>query len=108
MEEKEPTMRPALDTLIGCSKKPPNEIQLTFKLVSTLQAMQNVMNSKWIGVVLYCVYCKEPLNYTYNNGKVLFQCPKCKVRWVKNSTWEGDSKDGASKLKGICTRISKE
>jgi len=99
---------PSTETLIGCKTKPPNKIHLTFKVVATLQAMQDVMNSKFIGIVLYCVYCKEPLNYTYNNGGTLFQCPKCGVKWVKSDTWIGEVKNGKRTYRNIRTRMAKE
>ena len=100
-------VKSSLETLVG-KTKPPEEIHLTFKLLSTMQAMQDVLNSKWIGFIPYCVYCKIPLNYIYKNGATLFQCPKCNTRWVKNDTWEGDSEDGAKSYKNLRTRLSKE
>ncbi len=85
---------PALETFVDCKVKPTKEIHITFNMVSTLSTMQSVMNSKWIGVILYCIYCKEPLNYSRENGEILFRCPKCNTKWVKSVTWERDSGNG--------------
>ena len=104
--DKEVKVTPALETMVGAII-PPNEIHLTFKFMSTVQALQDVANSKWICMIPYCAHCKEPLNLIHNTNR-LFECPKCHTTWLKSESWGRDSENGATKLKGIRSRLSEE
>ena len=46
---------------------------------------------KWVELGLafipYCITCRVPLNWIYNDERELFRCPKCGRLWIKGEDW---------------------
>lgn len=96
---------PGIDTIKGLSFEPPKEQPAPFDLVYGEDRLRLGWNAIAIGIVLYCMVCKEPLVWhSPPNGQVLFHCPKCDRTWIKDSDW--DKRRKAHGLKPV--RVKKE
>lgn len=104
--EKPEGIVPALDSMPTIQAKPPEEIHLTYSLMVAAEILRKVVNSKWISLILYCSHCKSPLEYVYQENNIVFQCPECGTKWVKNETWESDRKGSYDKIPSLWDSIN--
>jgi len=86
----------------------PGKVEMPFMTICGAQVIQDMLNDKYIGVVLYCLHCGIPLRYYYYDDKLVLKCPKCGAEWHKDVNWERSSKYGKRKYKSLRTRISKD
>ena len=90
---------PGLDTIIGLVGQPPKTISVPYKIMRTEELLRQGWNGLYIAIIPYCFKCREPLVWhNSSNGKVLFHCPKCKRKWLKDKNWENEKQ-------GVCPRV---
>jgi len=78
-----------VDTIQGLSGGAmPKEIEVPFYNMYTQTVLQQGWNSRYIAVIPYCINCKEPLIWHTNPNQILFSCPKCGAKWIKEKDWE--------------------
>jgi len=88
---------------------PPKEIAINFGIMEKWQRAQSLLAPRWIAIIPYCVKCKTPLTWVMKDERVLFECPKCGVVWVKENGWDKKLEKELAKLEeknGICTTTS--
>lgn len=82
---------PGLDTLQSNNITLPEEIHVTFALMSTAETLKQVLNAKGMGFIPYCLRCRVPLDWI-RSSEVLFECPTCHTKWIKDVTWKEQAK----------------
>jgi len=82
---------PGLDTIMGLVGDPPMEIKVSYDTIKIAEGLRQVWNKSHIAFIPYCMKCKEPLVWISPpaNG-VLFKCPKCDRKWIKDKKWIKD------------------
>lgn len=80
---------PGVDTIQGLVGKPPEVIELSYSSVETADKIRQIWNSKYLAFLPFCFPCREPLVWHSPPDKdnVLFHCPKCGRKWVKDKDW---------------------
>ena len=87
------------DTMQGLVGEPPKKIILPYNLVTAEDLLRPKWNGHFIAIVPYCFKCKVPLNWhTPPDGNALFDCPKCKRKWIKDKNWGREAKATHNKL----------
>jgi hypothetical protein len=77
-----------IDTIRGLVGEPPHEISCPMELVALEQGLLQAWNKVFIAVLPYCYKCREPLVWhSPPDDDVLFHCPKCERRWIKDELW---------------------
>ena len=74
-----------VDTMFGVTGTPPNTLPVPRAHQVEQQGLQRIWNSIYIGIIPYCIVCKEPLDWftLTQDTSLIFECPKCKRQWVK-------------------------
>ena len=82
----EPYRIEGIDTLLkfagGISKEKPFPIATAYQC----ESLKQLLNFYEIGWVPYCLECKQPLVWHYNED-IIFSCPCGKV-WKKDGSWK--------------------
>jgi len=62
----------------------------TFNFSREDQAVYERFLERGLAFVPYCRKCGVPVNWIFNHPKILYECPKCKAIWRKNTHWGED------------------
>lgn len=84
-----------IDTIQGLVGSPPKKIALSYNIVKAAEKVRQAWNVRYMAFLPYCFACKEPLVWHSPPGKdnVLFHCPKCMRKWVKDNEWIAKEKE---------------
>jgi len=67
--------------------------EISFYAMMRMDMAKMLLNLRGIGVVFYCVKCREPLDWVWDDEKgVLFVCRKCRFQWVKTKDFDESKK----------------
>jgi len=90
MTETKGTEIKGVDTIQGLVGSPPEIITISSGVIKAGEKLRQVWNTKFMAFIPYCFACKEPLVWHSPPGEdnVLFHCPSCHRKWVKDKEWE--------------------
>jgi len=69
---------------IFSSRNIPKKVGVSITQLDSLNNLREVFNAFYIGIIPYCMTCKAPLRWHFEDpGKVIFSCDTCNRVWVK-------------------------
>lgn len=80
----------------------PDSVEVPYDTIYIGQRVLYNWNAYAMGFIPYCIECKEPLQwYSPPEGELLFECPKCGRRWIKDNDWlmDEDARDRKTGVK---------
>lgn len=95
----ESTIINGVDTIDKPEGEHPLEYKISFGFVRRVELMREQWNDKYMALIIYCMFCKEPLMWHQASvDGVLFQCPSCERTWIKDDEWDSDRDKYRQKL----------
>lgn len=83
-----------IDTIKGLVGTPSDKIGLSYETVNIADGLKQLWNTKHIAFLPYCMNCKRPLIWVSSpEDNVIFKCPECGRKWVKDKNWTHNMED---------------
>jgi len=95
-----------VDTIGLPRTTPPEVVGVSHDAMRIANGLRSIWSNFHLAFIPYCFICKVPLVWhTSDKDNILFRCPKCGMKWLKDTEWIGrdkEKKDG----KDVCCRLS--